>query len=82
MSFGVAWVNAVTTRPSIRSHPRSSGACAVARHSRFPSGKGLCLMFDPPRIGDAWGDALLAHLEGREGPDLVLEVDDGTSVRQ
>jgi SAM-dependent methyltransferase len=33
-----------------------------------------------PRIGDAWGDALRDHLERKEGPDLVLEVDDGTSV--
>jgi SAM-dependent methyltransferase len=28
--------------------------------------------------GDAWGTALLDHLEGRDGPTLMLEVENGT----
>jgi SAM-dependent methyltransferase len=37
-------------------------------------------MTDAPPVGDAWGAALLDHLEGRALPTPVLEADDGTRV--
>jgi methylase of polypeptide subunit release factors len=35
---------------------------------------------DRDAIGDAWGTALLDHLDGREVVQPMLEVDDGTVV--
>jgi SAM-dependent methyltransferase len=37
-------------------------------------------MSDAPSVGDAWGAALLDHLEGRAVPTPTLEADDGTRV--